>query len=296
MSALLCGLVAAIGWGTADYLAAICTRRVGTLRTTLGMQASSLALLAITAAGFGQLPVLTVETAALAVAMGALGSVMLAALYRALAIGPIAIVSPIVAANAAVTVILAVALLGERLSASQLVAAVATIAGVALASTDLGIVRDVLRARKRRLASEAGNAVPAASRLALVTMVGFGVLGFALATVSRSYGAVPMVVLLRAGTTALLAAVALARRRSPFVPVGAALLIALVGVLDTTGNLAYGAGATIGYASIVATASSTYPLIPFALGLTVLRERVAPNQLAGVALLLAGLLGLGLVS
>jgi drug/metabolite transporter (DMT)-like permease len=120
------------------------------------------------------------------------------------------------------------------------------------------------------------------------------VLGFLLATVSRAYGALSMVVLLRAGTTLLLAAVAASLRFPPRVPPGSAFVIVLVGVLDTAGNVAYGEGASLGYASIVATASSAYPLIPFALGLTLLRERVAPNQLAGVALLLFGLATLGL--
>ncbi|OLC56592.1 MAG: hypothetical protein AUH85_05950, partial [Chloroflexi bacterium 13_1_40CM_4_68_4] len=265
----------------ADYLAALSTRRIGTLRTSLGMQASSLVLVAIGATALGQVPPLSVETIAIAFGMGALGAVMLAALYRALAVGPIAIVSPVVAANAAVTVVLAVALLGERLSTLQLVAIVATIAGIALASTDLRIVRETLGRPSLGV------------RLALLTMVGFGVLGFLLATVSRSYGALSMVFLLRAGTTALLAVFAVARRTSPLAPRVALGVVVLVGVLDTGGNLAYGYGATLGYASIVATASSAYPLIPFVLGVTVLRERIAPNQLGGVALLLAGLLILG---
>lgn len=284
MSPLLLGLVAAIGWGTADYLAALSTRRVGTLRTSLGMQASSLALLAVAAAFAADLPPLTVETALIALGMGALGATMLAALYRALALGPIAIVSPVVAANAAVTVVLAVVLLGERLSPLQIAGVVATIAGIALASTDLRVVRETL------------GRPTVGVRLALVTMVGFGVLGFLIATVSRSYGALPMVVLLRAGTTALLFAFAAAGRRSPVLPRSAAAIVVLIGVLDSAGNVAYGYGATLGYASIVAVASSAYPLIPFVLGVTVLRERLAPNQLAGVALLLAGLAALGLAS
>lgn len=246
------------------------------------MQASSFVLVALAAATLGQVPPLTLESIAIALGMGALGAVMLAALYRALALGPIAIVSPVVAANAAVTVVLAVTLLGERLSTAQLGGIVATIAGIALASTDLRVVRETLGRPSLGV------------RLALLTMVGFGVLGFLLATVSRSYGTLPMVLLLRAGTTALLVAFAAARGASALAPRVALGAIVLIGVLDTGGNLAYGYGATLGYASIVATASSAYPLIPFILGVTVLRERIAPNQVAGVALLLAGLLILGL--
>ena len=284
MGPLALGLVAAAGWGIADYLAALCTRRIGTLRTSLGMQASSLALTALAAGLVERMPPITTETIAIATALGLLGATMLAALYRALALGPIAIVSPVVAANAAVTVVLAVALLGERLSTPQLVAIVATIAGIGLASTDLRLLRETLGRPSEGV------------RLALITMIGFGVLGFLLATVSRSYGALPMVVLLRAGTTTLLVAFAAVRGAPLLVPRAAAPVVVLIGILDTAGNLAYGSGATLGYASVVATASSAYPLIPFVLGVSVLRERIAPNQLAGVALLLAGLLGLGVAS
>ncbi len=282
MTALLYGLGAALGWGTADYLAALSSRRVGTFRTTLGMQASSLLIFGAIVAATGQLPPLSAEAALIALAMGALGAIMLTALYRALALGPIAIVSPVVAANAAVTVVLAVALLGEALSPAQVAAIAATIAGTALASTDLRVVRESL------------GRPSAGVRLALLSMVGFGVLGFLIATTARSFGPLGMVLLLRAGTTFVLVlfGLATARERAGF-PRRALATVVLIGVLDTSANLAFGLGAVSGYAAIVATGASSYPLIPFCLGLTVLRERIAPNQLVGVVLLVAGLIALG---
>src|SRR5438093_8274909 len=125
-------------------------------------------------------------------------------------------------------------------------------------------------------------------------MVGFGILGFLLATTARAFGALPMVLLLRFGTTAALAAYAVGRRTVPAVPRAALATILLIGILDTVANVAFGIGATTGYASIVATGASSYPLIPFVLGVTVLRERIAPNQTAGLALLVGSLASLGL--
>lgn len=281
MNALLYGLVAALGWGIADYLAAVTARRIGTFRTTLGMQASSLAIFAAILAGTGQLPVLSADALVAALAMGALGALMLAALYRALALGPIAIVSPVAAANAAVTVLLAVVLLREVLSPQQLAAIAATLAGIALASTDLRVVRETLGRPSEGV------------RLALVSMVGFGVLGFLLATSSRAFGPLGMVLLLRAGTTLFLILFGLTRGVASAVPRGALPVVVLIGVLDTSANVAFGLGAVSGYASIVATGASAYPLIPFALGVTLLRERIAPNQILGVALLVGGLATLG---
>lgn len=281
MNALLYGLVAALGWGIADYLAAVTARRIGTFRTTLGMQASSLLIFAAILTGTGQLPVLSADAPVAALAMGALGALMLAALYRALALGPIAIVSPIAAANAAVTVLLAVVLLREVLSPLQLAAIAATLLGIALASTDLRVVRETLGRPSEGV------------RLAFVSMVGFGVLGFLLATSSRAFGPLGMVLLLRAGTTLFLILFGLTRGVASVVPRGALPVVVLIGVLDTSANVAFGLGAVSGYASIVATGASAYPLIPFALGVTLLRERIAPNQILGVAVLVAGLATLG---
>lgn len=281
MNALLYGLVAALGWGIADYLAAVTARRIGTFRTTLGMQASSLVIFAAILAGTGQLPVLSADAVVAALVMGALGALMLAALYRALALGPIAIVSPVAAANAAVTVLLAVVLLREMLSPPQLAGIAATLAGIALASTDLRVVRETLGRPSEGV------------RLALVSMVGFGVLGFLLATSSRAFGPLGMVLLLRAGTTLFLILFGLTRGVASAVPRGALPVVLLIGVLDTSANVAFGLGAVSGYASIVATGASAYPLIPFALGVTLLRERIAPNQILGVALLVGGLATLG---
>lgn len=245
------------------------------------MQASSLVVFAVIATLLGALPPLRADAIVTAVVFGALSAFLLAALYRALALGPIAVVSPLVAANAAVTVVLAVALLDEVLTPLQVAAIVATITGVALASTDLRLLR-------------AGLQVNEGIRLAFVALVGFGVLGLLFATGARAYGSLGMVLLARIATPAFLALFAAGRRADLRVPRGAIGIVVLIGLLDTSANVAFGLGAISGYASIVATGASSYPLIPFVLGVTLLRERIAPNQLAGIALLLGGLVTLGL--
>ena len=73
--------------------------------------------------------------------VGVLGGVSYLAFYRALAIGPISIVSPIVSAYAAVTVVCAVLIGGERLGGGETVAIVVVMLGVVLASSDLAQMR-----------------------------------------------------------------------------------------------------------------------------------------------------------
>ncbi len=55
----------------------------------------------------------------------------------------------------------------------------------------------------------------------------------------------------------------------------------------------YVLGVQAGFATIVATGSGVYPIIPALLGITVMGERLAPNQYVGIAVLLAGLVTLG---
>jgi drug/metabolite transporter (DMT)-like permease len=56
----------------------------------------------------------------------------------------------------------------------------------------------------------------------------------------------------------------------------------------------YGRGAEVGYISIVTAASAIYPVLPVLAGTVFLHEQPAPNQAVGVAVLIAGLLAVGL--
>jgi len=67
-----------------------------------------------------------------------------------------------------------------------------------------------------------------------------------------------------------------------------------VGLVDMLGMSVYSYGVELGYVSIVTAASATFTLIPVAGGIVLLRERPAASQLLGIALVVAGLLLLGL--
>jgi len=245
----------------------------------------------IGAAGFtvlllalGRWPVITVPLVLWGLLLAAIGAGSLMLLYRGLALGPMAVVSPIGGAYAAVTVLLAVLFLGERLTPPQIAAVAVTFAGVLLASTDL-----------RVLVATLGRPAPGV-RVGFVAMLGFGVWGLFLALAVRSFDGLAIVLVGRlAGAALMLAAVLLRRTRPPADRRPATLgLVLVVGVFDTVANLCYVLGFEAGYASIVATAGALYPVVTAALAIVLLRERLAPNQYAGVGVLLLGLVGLGL--
>ena len=103
-------LSAAVGWGLADFLGAMSTRRVGLLLTMCTSLLVGCAILAVTAAT----PVVTGvhlsggDAVALAVS-GVLGAASYAGFYRALQLGPVSLVSPIFSARSLALVALSIA-------------------------------------------------------------------------------------------------------------------------------------------------------------------------------------------
>ena len=73
-------------------------------------------------------------------------------------------------------------------------------------------------------------------------------------------------------------------------------LATTVGLLDTVANALFALGIETGYASVAATGSGAYPIIPAILGVVALGERPAPNQYLGIAVLVCGLVALGAFS
>jgi drug/metabolite transporter (DMT)-like permease len=70
-------------------------------------------------------------------------------------------------------------------------------------------------------------------------------------------------------------------------------LAVLVGLMELVGTISYARGAEVGLVSIVTAASATYPLIPVLGGVVLLHERPVPTQYLGIAMVIGGLVLLG---
>ena len=183
-----------------------------------------------------------------------------------------------------VGVALAVALLGERPGAVAIAGGAVTVTGVMLTSADLNEVR-------------AGTHVRAPGLLwALASAVLFGVGGFLLGFFAQEVGWVPGLWASRCAQLVMFAAISLAHRREyGNLRWNAGLAIALAsGAADLLGVVAYSIGAAEGLLSIVLIASAVFPLVAVGLSIAVLHERPATNQYVGIALVVMGLLVLGL--
>ena len=116
------GVTIALLWGTADILATLAARRVGTFKATLISQSSGLlALFSFAAIVFGIWHMtFTLSAFATSALIGLLTGLCAAlgyfAFYRALEIGPMALVSPLSATSSAFTLLFAALLLREHLS------------------------------------------------------------------------------------------------------------------------------------------------------------------------------------
>jgi uncharacterized membrane protein len=245
----------------------------------LGMQVTGTVLYAVALAALGRFPTLSLEQVPLALALAALGLAGLLLFYTALALGPIAIVSPIGGAYVAVTVLLVVVFLGERLSSGQTIAIGVTTLGIVLTGTD-----------GRSLAAALGRPKPGVW-LAILAMIGFGGWAALMAYATRTYdGLLQRIV----SVTASIVILIVLRRPMPvrFDKMTLGVVVGS-GLFDTLANVFYVLGVQGGYAAIVATGSGVYPIIPALLAITVLGERLAANQYVGVLVLLAGLVALG---
>ena len=281
---MIFGLTAALGWGLADFTGAVGGRRIGSLPTVMIAQLlSAVAMTAFMIQGGHSASVLAPYVVFVAMNGLASGGAYLSH-YRALQLGPVAVVSPIGATYAVVGVALAVIVLGERPGAAALVGGIITVLGVMLTSTDLAKLRAGTHTRAPGLP------------WAIVSAVLFGVGGFFLGYFAQEVGWVPGLWASRCAQLAGFTALSIVRRHE-FDRVGwnAGVLFALAsGAADLLGVVSYSIGASRGLLSVVLIASAVFPLIAVALSVALLHERPVANQYVGIALVVAGLLVLGL--
>jgi drug/metabolite transporter (DMT)-like permease len=282
------GLGAALSWGLADYFAAQGSRTVGALRVVLGFHLAAMIPLTILVLTTGDLAKVKLDQLPVFVLIGAVGWLSYLSFYGALAIGPISVLSPIVSGYAAVTVLFAVAIEGEVLSAGEILAVVAVVGGVMVASAN---VRDIRRA-------QFGHHAARGFILALTAMALLGGFVFGVSYYHSSLGWIAPIFLARGfATLFILAHVTIAEGgRLPRLPRALFPTFALLAVVDTAGYAFFNLGAERAATSVVATASAPYAVVPIVMGVWLLRERPSPVQWFGVALIIAGLVTLGLSS
>jgi drug/metabolite transporter (DMT)-like permease len=302
-------IAVAICWGSADTTATFASRRLGTFTTTMISLLVSVVTLILFALLFSTRLSLSLASPLASAPIGLLSGVMAAigyfSLYRGLELGPVAIVSPIVAADGAFAAVLAIPLLHERVSLWQAGLLLCIFCGIFFASTDL--------AELRKLLGTAGSAslLKGGPRRGLLAMAAFGIMLFSIGASAQSVGWFLPIFWTRSFAALTLAAFGLWQRfrfarisstspsaspssigeeaiKPSLLSIGLVLAIG-VGLFETTGLLIYSIATRLAATGIAAAISSSFGLIPLLVGLTFLRERPKAHQLVGVALVTVGL-------
>jgi drug/metabolite transporter (DMT)-like permease len=214
---------------------------------------------------------------ALGLAAGAGGGVGLAAFYRALALGTMSVVSPVVACGALVPFAISLAS-GERPSTVALAGACAALAGAVFASTD----------ERRAPTPERAQAV----LLAAAAAVALGLFVYFLGVGSREGSALSTLLGARVGSLACLLVFALARSAPLRIGWRAAAPVAAVGLVDVGANALFALASRHGLLSLVSVLGSLYPVTTVLLAHLVLGERLTRVQVGGVGIALAGVAAL----
>jgi drug/metabolite transporter (DMT)-like permease len=259
-------------YGAGDFTGGLASRRAGTLPVIVLSQLSGLVLLALL------LPLLPPSAPSRAdllwgIAAGVTGGGGVALLYRALAIGRMAVVAPTTAVCAVAIPVVVSVLLGER-------PAPLAVAGILLGMGSIVLVSQQTASDPGPLGRRDGGRLPPGVGIALVSGVAIGLFFLTLAQTRPAAGMWPILAS-RATSVTLFGLAAAAGRRSLRMP-GTLALTLLCGVIDMSANAFYLVAARIGPLSMVVTLASLYPASTVLLARVVLGERLNARQVAGV--------------
>ncbi|MGW1536657.1 DMT family transporter [Streptomyces aureus] len=278
MTALF-ALATSLLWGLADFGGGLLTRRTPALTVVVVSQS-------IAAVVLGAIVLATGGWSAagpqlwFAVAAGLVGPVALLSFYKALALGPMGVVSPL--GSLAVAVPIGVGLfLGERPGLVQIAGIAVAVAGVVLAGGPQ--LRGAPVQRQAIL-------------LTLIAAAGFGTVFALIAEASSSVTGLFLALFVQRLTNVFTGGAALAlsvRRGAPALPEGgfpwASLpALAFVGLADVAANGTYSVAAQHGPVTVAAVLASLYPVVTALAARGVLRERLRGVQATGAALALVG--------
>jgi drug/metabolite transporter (DMT)-like permease len=275
--ATLIALLAAGVYGAGDFLGGIASKRTAAAAVVVISQIAGLALYVAV------LPFVPSVFRASDLPWGILagigGAVGIGALYAALAIGRMGIVSPITAVvGASVPVAVGLAL-GERPSLLELAGVALAFVAVALVSANADTLRPSIH--------EPG--------LGLALISGLGI-GISLTALSRGGHGVGLALLgpTRVVSVLLLLAWAFARRESLRPATGSLPTILGAGALDMGANVLYVLATQRGMLAIVAVITSLYPASTVFLARIFLREKLTSLQWIGVACAAGGVVMIAL--
>ncbi|MFJ9642319.1 EamA family transporter [Streptomyces sp. NPDC101206] len=278
----LFALATALLWGLADFGGGLLTRRLPALTVVVASQ-----VLAVLALGSVVVATSAWQEAGpqlwFAVAAGLVGPVAMFSFYKALALGPMGVVSPLGSLGVVVPVAVGLAT-GEQPGLGQVTGIAIAVVGIVLAGGP-----------ELRGAPVQRQAVV----LTLTAAFGFGAVMALISHASDSVTGLFLALFVQRVTNVVAGGGVLwlrSRRGAPALPEGTGLrtlwrllpALGFVGLADVAANGTYSVAAQNGPVTVAAVLSSLYPVITALAAFAVLRERLRAVQAAGAGLALAG--------
>ncbi|MEU9147007.1 DMT family transporter [Streptomyces sp. NPDC048349] len=281
MTALF-ALATAVLWGLADFGGGLLTRRIPALTVVVVSQVAAVLVLGAVVLGTGAWREAGPQLW-FAVGAGLVGPVAMFSFYKALALGPMGVVSPLGSLGVVVPVTVGL-VLGERPGPGQFAGIAVAVVGIVLAGgPELRGAPVQRRAVVLTLIAAFGfGAVMALIAEASATVTGLFLALFVQRVTNVAVGGAALWVRTRRGTPALPSGT------GPRVLWGLMPALAFVGLADVAANGTYSIAAQNGPVTVAAVLSSLYPVITALAAFAVLKERLRPVQAAGAGLALAG--------
>ena len=260
------GLLAALSFGGGDFVGASAARRAGVLVVAAGTQLAGLVVLLVALAVVRpEIP--QIDGIALGLVAGIAGGIGLAALFGGMAVGSMGLVAALSGAGSLVIPLIVGGLMGARVAPLQLV-------GIGAAAAAAGAASGASR----------GDVGRRALLLSALAAAAFGTWYVLLDLAAEAADPLWTLALSRTASalvTGLLAIGRFDRSRYPF------RVVAAAGLLDVAGNALYIAARAEMAVGLAAALTGLYPIVTMLLARFILRERLAPLGLVGVALAVA---------
>jgi drug/metabolite transporter (DMT)-like permease len=279
MNAALGGMLAAVAWGSADFIARFTGGAVGHVNALFGMLVASAVVLTALVFFMG-LPIIELSAAWWLLLLAGVGLTLATMLlYQGLVRGPVTVVAPIAGTFPAFNIVLALAL-GVRPSLLEWAAMGAVMAGVFVV------------AQSARHYEARGHFTRAHIRVSVVISLAasflFAVTVAAIQEAATVYGEIQAVFLARWISLACCIVLLAVYRKVPRIPMRWWPALGVQGVLDGGALVAVVAGSQGATSAVTAVLASTFSAVTVVLARMFIREAMSWGQWLGIAIILVG--------
>ncbi|MBN2549171.1 MAG: DMT family transporter [Anaerolineales bacterium] len=285
MLGILSALGAALVWGSSDFAGGLAARRLDSFQVLVAAGVGGIAVLIPTALVTGEM--LPSWTSLLwALLGGAFGAVGIAMLYRGLAHGSAAVISPTAAVIGVALPVLVGGFVEGMLPGQRLLGIAAGMVGIWMVSRPQ---EEIYSSGPSQEPPPAGQAISAHKKRdltqALIAGLCFG--GFFICMAQIPSGSLFYPAAIAKLVSAMIALVVVRRKQLP-VPAIYNPLALMVGVLDAGGNIGFLLARQLTRLDVAAVLSSMYPAVTVALAWGIMGQKVNKLQFIGIIICLLG--------